>query len=91
MNKEEMQETLDRTVAKLEVDAGHSSRPAWLHQYYSTEWEFGGPIIEREKMKLWYDHKLGWTAQTLLDKGQGATPLIAAMRCYVASKQREAV
>ena len=53
----------------------------------STDWAQGGPIIERERSELVFNGQ-GWDA---LQEGQhipheGATPLIAAMRCYVASK-----
>ena len=52
----------------------------------STKWQHGGPIIEREEIcvlapvrGLWRGRKEGRTQY-------GPTPLIAAMRCYVASK-----
>ena len=58
-------------------------------------WAQGGPIIEREALTLDYDahdtDKL-WEARryaydgTLLHNEYGPTPLVAAMRCYVASK-----
>ena len=56
--------------------------------FFSTNWSQGGPIIEREKMCVAYnfdDHtwEAGWDCYV---KGWGVTPLIAAMRCYVASK-----
>ena len=64
---------------------------------FSTNWAQGGPIIERmgnycqegslenshfycstpSVAEEWHDHPV---------KGTGPTPLIAAMRCYVASK-----
>ena len=61
----------------------------------STDWAQGGPIIEREKIHLFQqeilepewtaslprEHKVGWRLIQY-----GPTPLIAAMRCYVASK-----
>lgn len=68
---------------------------------YSTEWEFGGPIIERERIELIYFGEDGmmdspWESKMgsdihYIDQGPGQamggpTPLIAAMRCYVASK-----
>lgn len=65
----------------------------WLSAYYepSTDWERGGPIIEREKITLvcapCYDTY--WVAEKGrldVDCMTGPTPLIAAMRCYVASK-----
>ena len=61
----------------------------------STNWEHGGTIIEREGMGVWMyqwneqgEPEAGWYAE---DKDgdhvqKGTTPLIAAMRCYVASK-----
>ena len=55
---------------------------------YSTAWSQGGPIIEREKIGVWWDGV--WHAKydgCRPDQVQDAcTPLIAAMRCYVASK-----
>jgi hypothetical protein len=67
----------------------------------STDWSQGGPIIERERIDVtWHiDH---WTAMWWADNSgmakdqaqrfkhnrqhSGPTPLVAAMRCYVASK-----
>ena len=64
---------------------------------YSTDWAQGGPIIEREKIGVWWathyvdddgqeygNHWYAETSEGLV--GYGPTPLIAAMRCYVASK-----
>lgn len=63
---------------------------------YSTSWELGGPLIEREDISIlrcfgcWraekenYDHDTEWV-------GQGPTPLIAAMRCFCVSKLGETV
>jgi hypothetical protein len=65
----------------------------------SHEWSQGGPIIERENIGVWFSNR-GWLAadrewllcdvDDLLDSQpdamQGPTPLVAAMRCYVASK-----
>lgn len=59
---------------------------------YSSDWAQGGPIIEREKIDLSWDvelaHKDGrWRAELdVMYESKGQTPLIAAMRCYVASK-----
>jgi hypothetical protein len=57
----------------------------------STNWAHGGPIIEREEIcvlapvrGLWRGRKEGRTQY-------GPTPLIAAMRCYVASKLSDEV
>ena len=57
---------------------------------FSTNWELGGSIIEREGIQL---ARLGDVWEAWVDADgvfcQGPTPLIAAMRCYVASKQGE--
>ena len=57
----------------------------------STNWSQGGPIIEREEISVnWASGQ--WQAHTANDQDEyvqieyGPTPLIAAMRCYVASK-----
>lgn len=64
---------------------------------YSTDWQFGGPIIEREKIEWqWLPapdkaHQYGARKPSLGGLNRtfcmdGPTVLIAAMRCYVASK-----
>jgi hypothetical protein len=51
----------------------------------TMKWEQGGPIIEREGLTLTHQANQ-WAAQTDDDVfAYGPTPLIAAMRCYVAS------
>ena len=60
----------------------------------STNWAQGGPIIEREGVNLEYNpDRCLWIASTPAPEHRngavevtGPTPLIAAMRCYVASK-----
>ena len=57
----------------------------------STNWAHGGPIIEREEIGIECDDQGVWFASYDLsaETAWGATaptPLIAAMRCYVASK-----
>ena len=57
----------------------------------STDWAQGGPIIEREIAKIERFSDALWEATAFTKNAQdfvhsGPTPLIAAMRCYVASK-----
>ncbi len=58
----------------------------------SINWAVGGPIIEREQITVGRADVDGiaWTAWMRTDIGKyygdGPTPLIAAMRCYVSSK-----
>lgn len=57
--------------------------------HFSTDWSVGGPIIEREKITVQpVVNPDGWMARTQRHESVwgGPTPLIAAMRCYVASK-----
>ena len=53
----------------------------------SADWEQGGPIIEREGITL-RNYIMGdqWDAELEPNLESGPTPLVAAMRCYVASK-----
>jgi hypothetical protein len=58
----------------------------WLYWTPSTDWAQGGRIIEREGLTITHQQNQ-WAAQTDDDLFEfGSTPLIAAMRCYVASK-----
>jgi len=87
---------LDWAVAKCE---GHTDGKdfAWYYDRrntfnFSTNWAQGGPIIEREQILI--QPEIGkegcanaWNAISMQDtEDYGPTPLIAAMRCYVASK-----
>ena len=61
--------------------------------HYSTDWLWGGPVLERENISVGYQGHLGvsldslWYATNRADAcGFGQTPLIAAMRCYCAFK-----
>ena len=53
---------------------------------FSTDWAQGGPIIERDGIALYLYGDGQWNAHTGGKEFNGPTPLIAAMRCYVASK-----
>ncbi len=64
----------------------------WLH--YSGKWEQGGPIIERERITVQASQAGDWRA--FLGRGdtihaRADTPLVAAMRAYVASKLGDTV
>ena len=59
----------------------------------STDWAQGGPLIEQEGIDICTNTYGGWIATLITDwedgtfvQGEGDTCLIAAMRCYVASK-----
>ncbi|MBU9468320.1 DUF2591 domain-containing protein [Burkholderia multivorans] len=68
----------------------------WGYFAASRAWMEGGPIIERERIFLdWCDIEQCWiagTVHTALPNGvqrtamRGGTPLIAAMRAFVASR-----
>jgi hypothetical protein len=89
---------LDWAVAKCE---GHTDSKdfAWYYDRrntfnFSINWAQGGPIIEREWLDVtpWpneSNEQLQWQCQqhdNIDCIAFGPTPLIAAMRCYVASK-----
>jgi hypothetical protein len=74
-------------VVKVTVIEGQI---VWPEDYEpSTNWAQGGPIIERWMIDC-DTYRYGWRAarhvSTTPTYGYGPTPLIAAMRCYVASK-----
>lgn len=74
------------------LDGSYTTGPDLL---FSRKWEAGGPIIDREAHNL-FKHNGGteWCCAcnvprdgyTAIVTADGPTPLIAAMRCYVASK-----
>lgn len=91
---------LDHAVNQIEECCDDPMAPM-----FSTSWAQGGPIIEQEKLGVWWaphivddeGNEFGghWFAETgCTDENPnrtyycytGPTPLIAAMRCYVASK-----
>ena len=96
---------LDWAVAKCEgyVDNCNS----WLYEatlsevedgHYkpSMKWEQAGPIIEREKISVSHSIEGDWVGYYTIDfdmqsVSRGPTPLVAAMRCYVASKLGDTV
>ena len=60
----------------------------------STDWAQGGPIIERER--IWVKERFTdvWDASKRIrwdTRWRGTTYLIAAMRCYVASRMSDEV
>ena len=87
---------LDWAVTKIEAERKlFTIYPQYITPY-STDWAQGGPIIERESISLACrpkDARGLWCAVLGPNRflspdfeGYGPTPLIAAMRCYVASK-----
>ena len=87
---------LDWAVAKAEVQEpvgsfldGVVAHPDYNKFYPSTDWSQGGPIIEREGIRLHRSVTGRWWAGPESDPHRpvaGPTPLIAAMRCFVASR-----
>ncbi len=67
-----------------------------VYPAYSTDWAQGGPIIEREGIELfpsrnqeglvvkWLAYKDDPESNSGTYNADGPTPLVAAMRCYVA-------
>jgi hypothetical protein len=95
---------LDAAVAKAEgyIDLDSTwwetaqGRIGKIDYQPSDDWEHGGPIIERERISIVYSGEYcawQWTAGASLkpEGGCGETPLIAAMRAYVAHKLGEEV
>lgn len=86
----------DGALKKFRFDESYSRAGAWRPEQYwapSVEWDQGGPFIEKYGFCL-LSFGLGdsaWSAnashgRTAAIRIYGPTPLVAAMRCYVASK-----
>jgi hypothetical protein len=85
---------LDWAVTKCEGYDHEVTSSEWGMWGWATDWAQGGPLIEREVISLdcqfdvneWH----AWTPAPEQETGEararGDTPLIAAMRCYVASQ-----
>ena len=93
---------LDWAVAKCSFIEGTArSLIAADVKPYSTSWQEGGPIIEREihsitDTTMRSDMSFAWEAKIHVGAGlcvrmHGPTPLIAAMRCFVASKMGDTI
>jgi len=91
----------DSICWRFESDQEHGDGCGFFSFDPSTDWAHGGPIIERERIELTcviLNSGLVWEAWSdrtpydLIDEPEslcdqsGPTPLIAAMRAYVASK-----
>ena len=95
---------LDWAVAKCEgayapsvgtdIDGTKRINYGGMYPEWSTDWAQGGPIIERERIRVWaMNFKSQWEADFPHCEGpkddireSGPTPLIAAMRCFVSSR-----
>ena len=86
---------LDWAVAKCEgklVDPWHGALLGWLDDHrYATDWAQGGPIVASERISI-TQFGGAWKASNLRQPAVlGETHLVAAMRCYVASKLGDVV
>ena len=74
---------LDADLVDMETDDAQELR-------YSRDWAQGGQILDRERITIrqWTDMPIihAYMPHDGAPWGAGPTPLIAAMRCYVASK-----
>lgn len=82
-----------QSTMKTAADADHPGVFFRDTRYWcpSTDWSQGGPIIEREGIATRRWLETGWEADKWNFKFDerhmnGPTPLIAVLRCYVASK-----
>lgn len=93
---------LDWAVAKVEDMLDRWGRCAPVGFKPSTDWAQGGPIIERERISTRTHAEPGFNWVAFIDFGgssvsgakarmTGPTALIAAMRCFVASKLGDVV
>lgn len=77
--------TLELTFAELDraVNLARHGDENFKPVAYSTDWQFGGPVIEAAGISL-QQGNLGYWYATLFDSEcKAETALEAAMRCYV--------
>lgn len=93
-------EGVDHDTAILNITVGDDN--GW-HLDYAGDWAQGGPIIEREGVAIFkgtvlvsgtdwaacQSGKHSWIDTSTYDEITGPTPLVAAMRCFVAAKLGE--
>ena len=89
---------LDWAVAKCEGMTIWEKTPAamWAGYAPSADWSQGGPIMEREAITVSQGSPVLGLEWMACDRGSsciqhGSTYLIAALRCYVASKLGDTV
>ena len=95
---------LDWAVAQIEGETEHvqfSALPSSRHYYApSRKWAQGGPLIDKMggfELKVWLESKPETKCEAHIHNYDGnwivfgPTPLIAAMRCLVASKLGDVV
>lgn len=95
-----------RSMSPVEVASHPRPKPYCTipgrHQAaFSSDWAQGGPIIERCQITIRHDYNDDWVAEyshpysygagRAYFKQSGPTPLLAAMRCYVASMLGEEI
>lgn len=82
-------EGIDQDTAILNITCGDDN--GWFLDFIG-DWAQGGPIIERHRIEICHLDNGEWRAQLNANqwgvhcRHYGESPLIAAMRCYVASK-----
>jgi len=80
---------IDIALGNIRPDGGLYAGQQGRAKHYSTDWSHGGPIIEREKIDTAYENGQWFAYESegdCCDPSVGPTPLIAVMRCFVASK-----
>lgn len=78
---------VDKAEGHIRPDGGYYCGQHGVSRHYSTDWAQCGPIIERERIAVQFGPL--WTAvhsSRLGHPSYGPTPLIAAMRCFVATR-----
>ena len=77
--------------APVQVMYTPKGKRSWYIYTPSTNWAQGGPIIERERINLEPFKNINGEQWSSDGEWDSPTPLIAAMRCYVASKLGDTV
>jgi hypothetical protein len=91
MKTSELTEAALDWAAHMVLNPDEHIKPGCSAPPYSSDWLWCGPLIEREKIALLPREEGDWSATCEEGVWVGPTPLVAAMRCFVASRMGDTI
>ena len=91
MKTSELTEAALDWAAHMVLNPDEHIKPGCSAPPYSSDWLWCGPLIEQERMELEHDGFVWWARIRADEDFSGPTPLVAAMRCFVASRMGDTI
>ena len=91
MKTSELTEAALDWAAHMVLNPDEHIKPGCSAPPYSSDWLWCGPLIEREGIALLPREEGDWSATCEDGAWHGHTPLVAAMRCFVASRMGDTI